>query len=221
MPTTHDNFSPRDSSSDSFRGVYTIHASFGFAENLARRMVAIARTMGGDDWQIEMAKMTLYLPNRRSAGVVRIALLKAAQEMGSHGLLLPRIMSLGDIGDDIDNDINNSMDDNTDKDKNDSTDSDARLLADMAKNKNIDEMIEPLPLPTGRRLRILMTLIKAFYHQEFSRDITPGHLLALAKKLARFFDELTIAQQDKKKLFGEDVLAAIDDEEVAMMFDNN
>ncbi|MGI9461849.1 MAG: double-strand break repair protein AddB [Alphaproteobacteria bacterium] len=171
------------------RGVFTIHASFGFATSLAKQMIEIAIATEPKQWLSYLSTFTLYLPNRRSIGVVKSALLQAVQEKNPKGggLLLPKIISLGDIGGELDN-ITNYNDD--------------EFLT--------DDIALPQILSYGQRLRLLMRLIEKFYQGGFERDLTPGHLLALAKKLARFFDELTIGQHAKEKLFQNDIFANLE-----------
>ncbi len=163
-------------------GVFTIHASFGFAASLARVMLNLALEKDEKNWQAALADMTLYLPNRRSVGVVKGALLQAVQdEQLVGGYLMPKIISLGDIV--------------TDSQDLEITSDDDDFLSDGALS----------PISQERRLQLLMSLIQKFYYQGFDRHLTAGHLLGLAKKLASFLDELTIAQKDRKELFAKGI----------------
>ena len=163
-------------------GVFTIHASFGFAASLSRLMLNLALEKDKKNWQAALADMTLYLPNRRSVGVVKGALLQAVQdEQLVGGYLMPKIISLGDIV--------------TDSQDLEITSDDDDFVSDGALS----------PISQERRLQLLMSLIQKFYHQGFDRHLTAGHLLGLAKKLASFLDELTIAQKDRKELFAKGI----------------
>lgn len=250
------------------RGIYSVHASFGFADVVARHLIDWARheDSGGlqpsgadkksfhEDWRERLARVSLYLPNRRSMAVMTGALLHAAQQTGhgqktvdgviSGGLLLPKMVSLGDIGDDILDitDMASGWGDDT-VNRGGAMFND-EMTANAVPDDGADGAIETIgglfdilgdkagdraawqarllaeqynSIGTAERLELLMGLIEEFYRGDggLHRRLTPGHLLRLAKQLARFLDELTIAQFDHQQLLnttiGEGFLARADD----------
>lgn len=76
--------------------VFSIPAQRGFADALVAGL--IARHGGGD---LGLARLTVLLPNRRAARTLTEAFVRAGtQSPGAGGLLLPRMVALGDVDED-------------------------------------------------------------------------------------------------------------------------
>ena len=72
--------------------VYSIDAGLPFAEQLARGLMAIA------DSPEQLARALVLVPSRRSGQALQAAFLSVS---GGQAMLLPRMVPIGDIGDEI------------------------------------------------------------------------------------------------------------------------
>ena len=146
--------------SDSAPSVYTIPAGVPFVDALARGLMDRA----GDD-PLALARMTVLLPQRRATRALHEAFLRLSD---GNALLLPRLLSLGDV------------------------DAEDLFLADEAAfaATGLDTALPP-EMPADRRQLLLTHLIRKW--GEADPDQTPptvDHAARLAAELARLMDQV-------------------------------
>jgi ATP-dependent helicase/nuclease subunit B len=132
--------------------VYSIDAASRFADSLALGLLAAFPEPEA------LAAVQIYLPNRRAMRALDDALLKRAQ---GKALLMPRLMALGDIGDD------------------DSDDFQQDAALDM-----------PLPLDQTQRVLAVLPLVSKGLEKIYNRTSGFGDVLRYTRALLRIFDQL-------------------------------
>ncbi len=144
------------------RGFFSIDANVPFAAQLA---AGILETWGEDP--LALAKITLYLPTRRSCRSVQDAFLEASE---GRALILPRMIPLGDLDDE-------------------------ELLLSDESDGALDLADEAVPpaMPELRRTLLLSVLIRKWEESRREGERTrlgDEHAIRLAKELARFLDSV-------------------------------
>ena len=152
--------------------VYTVPLHRAFADALVSGILA---THGAD--RMAMARGTILVPNNRAALSVRDAFVRRS----AGGLLLPRLVSVGDVeGDEA-----------------------AGLIFDAADVEPVPPAIEPL-----QRQLILARLIQQ--QAAFTGHLTADQAMRLAAELARTLDQMLVEQVDPARLriIGDETLSA-------------
>ncbi len=139
--------------------IHTIHASYGFADTLVK---GIMERVNGDP--IALSRTRIFVPNRRSVGIIKDAFLKN----NDHAVILPKIMPIGDGWDEgLDLAINYEFDKN---------------------NQHT-----PPPVPALRKYWIIMRLIdKLSQFSPYYAQIGPADKWNLARSMGKILDEMTI-----------------------------
>lgn len=156
--------------------VYSIAAHRGFADALVAGLVP---RYGEKD--IGLARLTLLLPSSRAARSISEAFIRHAGETGQRGLLMPRMVTVGDI--DLDEALGSVLD---------------PLGA---------AEIPPAADPIRRWLELAGLLREAM---EAEGDVVPGHaaLLRQARELGATMDRLQAEEKSFADLFDEEVIGA-------------
>ena len=152
--------------------VYAIGAQRGFADSLASGLL---KRFGGDP--LGLALVTLMIPNRRAGRAITEALVRHA----SNGLLLPRMVLIGDI------DLDESL---------------GALLDPLGEGQAIAPAVDPLE----RRFRLARIIAELATDRPGAKD--PAEALRLASEYARVLDQLlveekTLAQLDTLEVDGD------------------
>lgn len=149
--------------------LYTISPRLSFGDTLAAGVLA---RCGNDP--LDLAGITLLLPNRRTRRTVREAFLRRS---GGRPLMLPRLLALGDLDDD------------------------EMLFNGFQGLGSADGAVEALApaIPPLRRRLLLSRLVMA-KGDETGRPYTPDQALRLADELARLLDQVQTADCDLGRL---------------------
>lgn len=154
--------------------IFTIAAHRGFADALVAGLVPRYR-----EPDLGLARLTLLVPSTRSARTISEAFIRYAGEMGEHGLLMPRMVTIGDL--DLDEALGS--------------------LLDPLGASDIPPAVEP-----GRRWLELAGLI-AGELEEAGEPALPGRArLHLAREMARTMDRLLVEEKTPDDLLGDAVL---------------
>ncbi|MEK6638088.1 MAG: double-strand break repair protein AddB [Pseudomonadota bacterium] len=142
--------------------VYTIPAHRAFADALVSGLLATH-----SDDRLALARGIILVPNNRAGLSIRNAFVRRAE----HGLLLPRLVSVGDV----------------------ESDEGAGLVFDPADAEPIAPAIEPL-----QRQLILAQMIQQ--QAAFTGHVTADQAMRLAADLARVLDQMLVEQVDPAAL---------------------
>ncbi|MEQ8771285.1 MAG: PD-(D/E)XK nuclease family protein, partial [Erythrobacter sp.] len=159
--------------------VYSIAAHRGFADALVAGLVPRYREDG-----FGLARLTLLVPSSRAARTISEAFIRHAGIAGEAGLLMPRMVTVGDL--DLDEALGTLLD---------------PLGAD-----SIPPAIEP-----GRRWLELAALIEAERGETGEPPLPGAARLRLARDLARTMDRLLVEAKQPEDLLGESVLGLLGD----------
>jgi ATP-dependent helicase/nuclease subunit B len=141
--------------------IFTIPAHRAFADALAKGLIS---QHGGKDGGLALARGTILLPNNRAVRALRDAFVRAS---GS-GLLLPRLVPIGDI--DLDEALGNAL---------------APIGADAA---------IPPPISSAQRLMIMTRLIE-HERARIGEPVDIGEAYRLAVALAQTLDQLIVERK--------------------------
>lgn len=157
--------------------VYSIAAHRGFADALVAGLVPRYREPG-----FGLARLTLLVPSSRAARTLSEAFIRHAGEMGENGLLMPRMITVGDL--DLDEKLGAALDPLGAADIPPACDPVRRWLAldRLIAEERIGEGMEPLP---GRAR------------------------LNLAREMARALDRLLVEEKGPEDLLSEPVLESV------------
>ncbi|KEO91218.1 helicase [Erythrobacter longus] len=159
--------------------IYSIAAHRGFADALVAGLVP----RYGDD-ELGLARLTLLVPSSRAARTMSEAFIRHAGETGRPGMLMPRMVAIGDL--DLDEALG--------------------ALLDPLGASDIPPAIEPT-----RRWLGLAQLIEE-ERKELSETPLPGAArLRLARELARTMDRLLVEEKTPDDLLGEPILDMLGD----------
>ncbi|MFN4038550.1 MAG: PD-(D/E)XK nuclease family protein [Erythrobacter sp.] len=154
--------------------IYSIAAHRGFADALVAGLVP--RYREGD---LGLARLTLLVPSSRAARTISEAFIRHAGASGEHGLLMPRMVTVGDL--DLDEALGS--------------------LLDPLRANDIPAAVDP-----GRRWLELAALI-AQELAEVGKEPLPGRArLHLAREMARTMDRLLVEEKVPADLLGDAVL---------------
>ena len=157
--------------------LYAIAAHRGFADALVAGLVPRYRE---DD--VGLARLTLLVPSARAARTIAEAFIRYAGEQGERGLLMPRMVTVGDL--DLDEALGS--------------------LLDPLGASDIPAAADP-----GRRWLELAALIEQEL-AEAGEEPLPGRArLHLAREMARTMDRLLVEQKQPEDLLGEAVLGRL------------
>jgi ATP-dependent helicase/nuclease subunit B len=150
--------------------IYSIAAHRGFADALVAGLVPRYR-----DADLGLARLTLLVPSSRAARTLSEAFIRHAGASGEQGLLMPRMVTVGDL--DLDEALGS--------------------LLDPLGASDIPAAVEP-----GRRWLELAALIEQELARE-GKEPMPGRArLALARDMARTMDRLLVEQKTPDDLLG-------------------
>jgi len=157
--------------------VYSIAAHRGFADALVAGLVPRYREPG-----FGLARLTLLVPSSRAARTLSEAFIRHAGEMGESGLLMPRMIAVGDL--DLDEKLGTALDPLGAADIPPACDPVRRWLAldRLIAEERVSEGMEPLP---GRAR------------------------LNLAREMARAMDRLLVEEKGAADLLSEPVLDSV------------
>jgi len=157
--------------------VYSIAAHRGFADALVAGLVPRYREPG-----FGLARLTLLVPSSRAARTLSEAFIRHAGEMGESGLLMPRMIAVGDL--DLDEKLGTALDPLGAADIPPACDPVRRWLAldRLIAEERVSEGMEPLP---GRAR------------------------LNLAREMARAMDRLLVEEKGAADLLSEPVLNSV------------
>lgn len=159
--------------------IYSIAAHRGFADALVAGLVP--RYADGD---LGLARLTLLVPSARAARTISEAFTRLTGELGQSGLLLPRMVTVGDL--DLDEALG--------------------ALLDPLGASDIPPAVEPT-----RRWLELARLIEEEM-AALGRQAMPGAArLRLAREVAGAMDRLLVEEKTPGDLLSEPVLAMLDD----------
>ena len=159
--------------------IYSIAAHRGFADALVAGLVP----RYGDE-EMGLARLTLLVPSSRAARTISEAFIRHAGETGRPGMLMPRMVAIGDL--DLDEALG--------------------ALLDPLGASDIPPAIEPT-----RRWLELARLIEE-ERADLGENHLPGAArLRLARELARTMDRLLVEEKDPADLIAEPVLNMLDD----------
>lgn len=177
---------PSTIASSSAPRLYTIPPSAPFLESLARAILhGDLPCLGGDaPSPLDLPRMTIYLPTRRSARALGEAFLKASD---GRALLLPRIRTLGDPDEEA-----------LLFGASGETDQAAGLPAISPLQRRL--ALIPLILAWQQRMGKHEALRKDLTEAVGARPITPGQASSLAADLARFMDFIETEGADLSRL---------------------
>ena len=159
--------------------IYSIAAHRGFADALVAGLVPRYRE---DD--LGLARLTLLVPSSRAARTLSEAFIRHAGESGERGLLMPRMVTVGDL--DLDEALGS--------------------LLDPLGASDIPASVEP-----GRRWLELAALIERELAEEKAEPMPGRARLALAREMARTMDRLLVEQKTPDDLLGDAVLDRLGD----------
>ncbi len=159
--------------------VYSIAAHRGFADALVAGLVPRY-----SDGPTGLAHLTLIVPSTRAARTISEAFIRHAGEQGRAGMLMPRMVPVGDL--DLDEKLG--------------------VLLDPLGASEVPPAVEPM-----RRWLELAELI-AVERAEMGRDPLPGAArLRLARELARTMDRLLVEEKTPEDLIDDPVLDMLGD----------
>ncbi len=154
--------------------VYSIAAHRGFADALVAGLVPRYAEDG-----FGLARLTLLVPSSRAARTISEAFIRHAGETGTSGLLMPRMVAVGDL--DLDEKLGS--------------------LLDPLGASDIPPAIEP-----ARRWFELARMLRAELEAE-GKSMPPGAaILRMARDLARTMDRLLVEEKAPEDLLDEKVL---------------
>jgi len=160
--------------------LYTIAAHRGFADALVAGLVP--RYLEDD---VGLARLTLLVPSARAARTISEAFIRHAGEQGEQGLLMPRMVTVGDL--DLDEALGS--------------------LLDPLGAGDIPPAVDP-----GRRWLELAALIEQELAEAGEEAPLPGRArLNLAREMARTIDRLLVEQKTPADLLSEPVLDRLGD----------
>jgi ATP-dependent helicase/nuclease subunit B len=157
--------------------VYSIAAHRGFADALVAGLVPRYREQG-----FGLARLTLLVPSSRAARTLSEAFIRHAGEAGEGGLLMPRMIAVGDL--DLDEKLGAALD--------------PLGAADIA--------------PACDPVRRWLTLDRLIAEERAKAGMTPlsGRArLNLAREMARTMDRLLVEEKDVPDLLGEAVMESV------------
>jgi ATP-dependent helicase/nuclease subunit B len=157
--------------------VYTIAAHRGFADALVAGLVPRYREPG-----LGLARLTLLVPSRRAARTLSEAFIRHAGEGGEAGLLMPRMVTVGDL----------------------ELDEQLGVLLDPLGAADIPPACDPV-----QRWLALDRLIGAERAREGLSDLPARARLNLAREIARTIDRLLIEGKSADDLLGDAVLDSV------------
>ena len=159
--------------------VYSIAAHRGFADALVAGLVPRYR-----EPDVGLARLTVLVPSSRAARTISEAFIRHAGEAGEAGLLMPRMVAVGDL--DLDEVLG--------------------ALLDPLGAAEIPPAIEP-----GRRWLELGALIEEERAALGEAPLPGAARLRLARDLARTMDRLLVEAKEPEDLLGEPVLGLLGD----------
>ncbi|KPP90283.1 PD-(D/E)XK nuclease family protein [Erythrobacter sp. HL-111] len=159
--------------------IHSIAAHRGFADALVAGLVP--RYREGD---LGLARLTLIVPSTRAARTIADAFIRHAGEAGEAGLLMPRMVTVGDL--DLDEALG--------------------ALLDPLGAEDIPPAIDP-----GRRWLELAALVEAERAALGESPLPGAARLRLARDIARTMDRLLVEAKEPEDLLGEAVLSALGD----------
>jgi len=159
--------------------VYSIAAHRGFADALVAGLVPRYR-----EPDVGLARLTLLVPSSRAARTISEAFIRHAGETGEAGLLMPRMVTVGDL--DLDEALG--------------------TLLDPLGAADIPPAIEP-----GRRWLELAALIEQERAGMDEPSLPGAARLRLARDVARTMDRLLVEAKEPEDLLGEPVLGLLGD----------
>ncbi|MFN7158987.1 MAG: double-strand break repair protein AddB, partial [Erythrobacter cryptus] len=159
--------------------VYTIAAHRGFADALVAGLVPRYRAEG-----FGLARLTLLVPSQRAARTLAEAFIRHAGEAGEAGLLMPRMVTVGDL--DLDEKLG--------------------ALLDPLGAADIPPACDPL-----HRLLALARLIAAERADEGLAPLPGRARLNLAREMARTIDRLLVEDKRPEDLLAPAVLDQMGD----------
>jgi len=154
--------------------LYTIAAHRGFADALVAGLVP--RYREGD---LGLARLTLLVPSSRAARTISEAFIRHAGAAGLQGLLMPRMVTVGDL--DLDEALGN--------------------LLDPLGASDIPPAVDP-----GRRWLELAALIAQDMAEAGDTPLPGRARLHLAREMARTMDRLLVEEKTPDDLLGDAVL---------------
>ena len=154
--------------------IYSIPAHRGFADALVAGLVPRYRESG-----FGLARLTLLVPSSRAARTLSEAFIRHAGEMGEGGLLMPRMIAVGDL--DLDEKLGAALD--------------PLGAADI-----------PPGCDPARRWLALEGLIAEERAEEGMEPLSGRARLNLAREMARTIDRLLVEEKTPAELLGEAVL---------------
>ncbi|MEP0390767.1 MAG: double-strand break repair protein AddB [Erythrobacter sp.] len=159
--------------------IYSIAAHRGFADALVAGLVPRYA-----DEEMGLARLTLLVPSSRAARTISEAFIRHAGETGKAGMLMPRMVAIGDL------DLDEAL---------------GALLDPLGASE-----IPPAVEPTRRWLE-LAQLIEV-ERKELGEQTLPGAArLRLARELGRTMDRLLVEEKDPDDLLSEAVLDMLGD----------
>ena len=159
--------------------VFSIAAHRGFADALVAGLVPRYA-----DPDLGLARLTLLVPSSRAARTISEAFIRHCGEAGLAGMLMPRMVAVGDL--DLDEALG--------------------VLLDPVGANDIPPAIEP-----GRRWLEIARLIE-LEREELGETSLPGAArLRLARDIGRTMDRLLVEEQAPEDLTGDAVLDLLDD----------
>jgi len=159
--------------------IYSIAAHRGFADALVAGLVP----RYSDD-RTDLAHLTLLVPSTRAARTISEAFIRHSGESGRSGLLMPRMVAVGDL--DLDEKLGS--------------------LLDPLGASDVPPAVEPM-----RRWLEIAELV-AIERAEIGRDKLPGAArLRLARELARTMDRLLVEEKTPEDLLSDAVLDLLGD----------
>lgn len=160
--------------------VYSIAAHRGFADALVAGLVPRY-----SDASFGLARLTLLLPSARAARTVSEAFVRHAGATGTPGLLMPRMVLVGDL--DLD-----------------------EAMGPLFDSLGAGAAIAPAADPVRRWLRLAQFVEEAGARLG-RKSLTPAARLRLARDIARSIDRLLVEEIDVEELWQERVLRVLED----------
>ncbi len=154
--------------------LYSIAAHRGFADALVAGLVPRYR-----ESDLGLARLTLLVPSSRAARTISEAFIRHAGAAGEQGLLMPRMVTVGDL--DLDEALGH--------------------LLDPLGASDIPGAVEP-----GRRWLELAALIEAELAEAGEEPLPGRSRLHLAREIARTMDRLLVEEKTPADLLSEPVL---------------
>ncbi len=159
--------------------VYSIAAHRGFADALVAGLVPRYREDG-----LGLARLTLLVPSSRAARTISEAFIRWCGENGEAGILMPRMVTIGDL------DLDESL----------------GALLDPLGASDIPPAVEPT-----RRLLEISRLVDEERSELDQPDLPGAARLRLASEIARTMDRLLVEEKTPEDLTGEPVLDMLGD----------